>query len=100
VTNWEEAELADRRFHERLYSATNNRFFADLGRRVAMVRAENAWIKLKSKSFTPQKWTTYRHEHELIAFALHHRDAEQARALLKDHLLGVRKNAQSMMGDL
>jgi len=89
----QEAELADRAFHEGLYTATDNRFFIDLGQRISMVRSERAWMKLKEKSFTLEKWAVYWNEHRQIAMALHDRDAELAQSLLKAHLSGVRSAA-------
>ncbi|HEX4766626.1 MAG TPA: FCD domain-containing protein [Lichenihabitans sp.] len=89
----EEAELADRLFHEGLFMATGNRFFGDLGRRISSVRAETAWMKLKGNTFTPQKWRVYWTEHRSISSALNDRDAERAAALLRAHLTGVRDAA-------
>lgn len=89
----QDAEAADRAFHECLYTATCNRFFIDLGQRVSLVRTEKAWTKLKQKSFTPEKWAIYWGEHRQIAIALHDRDADLARALLSTHLTGVRRAA-------
>jgi DNA-binding FadR family transcriptional regulator len=94
VSRPEEAELADRQFHECLYIATANRFFSDLGRRVSSVRAEIAWMKLKEKNFTTQKWAVYWHEHRMISMALHERDAERAQTLLKAHLSGMHSAAK------
>src|SRR5437868_1365831 len=82
VATPQEAEAADRAFHECLYTATCNRFFVDLGQRVSLVRAERAWTKLKQKSFTPEKWAIYWGEHRQIAIALHDRDADLAQSLL------------------
>ncbi len=89
----EEAELADRLFHECLFVATGNRFFGDLGRRISAVRAETAWMKLKGNTFTLQKWRVYWTEHRSISSALNDRDAERAAALLRTHLTGVRDAA-------
>ncbi|TXH32908.1 MAG: FadR family transcriptional regulator [Rhodospirillaceae bacterium] len=87
------AEAADRAFHECLFAATGNRFFMDLGRRISAVRAERAWMKLKEKSFSPEKWAVYWNEHRSISRALNDRDADLARSLLKSHLSGVRTAA-------
>ncbi len=94
----QEAEMADRTFHDGLYAATDNRFFMDLGQRISMVRSERAWMKLKEKSFTPEKWEIYWNEHRRIAMALHDRDAELAQSLLKAHLSGVRSAATLFTG--
>jgi len=90
------AEAADRAFHECLFAATGNRFFMDLGRRISSVRAERAWMKLKEKSFTTEKWANYWSEHRSISIALNDRDADLARSLLKSHLSGV-KHAATLM---
>jgi DNA-binding FadR family transcriptional regulator len=100
VRSWRDAEAADRLFHETLYAATASSAFGQLGRMIASIRAEGAWMKLKEKSFTPEKWAVYQAEHERIADALHQRDAQLARERLRDHLVGVRKSAKSALGDL
>lgn len=100
VVSWRDAEAADRLFHEKLYAATANSAFQRLGRMIGSIRAESAWMKLKEKSFMPEKWAVYQAEHERIADALHQRDAQLARERLRDHLVGVRKSAKSALGDL
>ncbi|WP_170984287.1 FadR/GntR family transcriptional regulator [Rhodoligotrophos defluvii] len=100
ASSWQEAEQADRRFHELLYEATNNRLFRQLGRRVSSVRGEQAWMKLKERSYTPEKWAGYQSEHEEIAEALIHRDLVVARSRLRDHLTGVRSRTSIALGDV
>lgn len=96
VTDPQAAEAADRAFHECLFAATGNRLFIDLGRRISSIRAERAWMKLKEKSFTVEKWAVYWNEHRSISMALNDRDADLARTLLKSHLTGV-KSAATLM---
>lgn len=100
VDGWEAAEAADRAFHHHLYQATSNRMLQQVGRSIVAIRAEPGWTKLKQRGFSLQKWAVYQQEHEDIAEALGHRDAELARVRLKDHLLGVRSSAKSLLGDL
>ncbi|MGF7162423.1 DNA-binding FadR family transcriptional regulator [Rhodoligotrophos appendicifer] len=100
VTTWQQAEAADRLFHEKLYLATANRVFQNLGRTVSTIRGNGPWTKLKENGFSTQRWSIYQQEHEAIAQALLQRDARLARDILGDHLRGVRQTAKSMMGDL
>ena len=100
VAVWQDAEAADRLFHEKLYAATANSAFQQLGRLIASIRGDGAWMKLKEKSFSPHKWAVYQAEHAEIAAALAQRDAQIARERLRDHLIGVRQSAKSTLGDL
>lgn len=100
VAVWQDAEAADRLFHEKLYAATANSAFQQLGKLIASIRGEGAWLKLKEKSFSPRKWAIYQAEHDAIAAALAQRDAQTARERLRDHLIGVRQSAKSALGDL
>jgi len=96
VRVWQEAEDNDRRFHQALFGATGNRLFVDLGQRLARIRDSVSWLRLKEGSFALDRWATYVHEHETIVAALIDRNAEDARAALRQHLGGVRANAQAL----
>lgn len=100
VESWLDAEMADRNFHRFLYDMTGNRLFRSVGQEVSVTRAQAAWTRLKSSSFAVSKWVRYQQEHEAIANAIGHRDAERARLLLREHLVGVRQSALVTMGDL
>ncbi len=100
VKVWQDAEAADRLFHEKLYVATANSAFQRMGKLISSIRGEGAWMKLKEKTFSPHKWAIYQAEHEAIAAALAQRDAQTARERLRDHLIGVRQSAKSALGDL
>lgn len=100
VKRWREAEAADRQFHENLFRATNNSLFIQVAERVSQVRAEDAWMKIKERSFSCEQWPMYQREHEQIAEALSHRDAAQAGVALRDHLLGVRRHTKAAGGDI
>lgn len=100
VRQWQQAEEADRAFHQALFEATGNRIFSGLGQRVSRMRDSRSWMRLKEGSFSLEKWTVYHQEHEVIVAALIDRNAENARNALRRHLGGVRANAQMATADL
>jgi len=100
VRQWQQAEDADRAFHQALFDATGNRIFSDLGQRVSRMRDSRSWMRLKEGSFSLEKWTVYQQEHEVIIAALIDRNAENARNALRRHLGGVRANAQMATADV
>lgn len=97
---WQQAEAADRAFHQGLFDATGNRLFAELGQRLSDARESRSWLRLKEGSFSPEKWDVYHREHEVIVAALLDRNAEQARNALRRHLGGVRANARIAVWEL
>ena len=100
VQRWQEAEAADRSFHQGLFDATGNRLFAELGQRLGLARDGRSWQRLKEGSFSLEKWAVYHREHEGIVAALLDRNAENARNALRRHLGGVRANAQMASSDI
>jgi DNA-binding FadR family transcriptional regulator len=100
VDVWQEAEDIDRRFHLALFEATGNRFFVDLGERLARARDSRSWLRLKEGSFSLEKWASYQREHEVVVTALIDRNAEGAKTALRHHLGGVRANAQALTFEL
>jgi DNA-binding FadR family transcriptional regulator len=100
VQTWLAAEQADRLFHSLLFDCTGNQMFRILGRQISRARAQQAWMRLKSSSFTAEKWAFYQAEHETINEAIQRRDAERAAMLLRAHLVGVRRGANLPDGDI
>jgi len=100
VERWQEAEAADRAFHQALFDATGNRLFAELGQRLSGARESRSWLRLKEGSFSPDKWAVYHREHEVIVAALLDRNAENAKNALRRHLGGVRANARMAVWEL
>lgn len=100
VRRWQEAEDADRRFHQSIFDATGNRLFVELGQRLSAARDSRSWLRLKEGSFSLEKWAIYQQEHEIIVAALLDRNAETARQALRRHLGGVRSNAMAVTWEL
>mgnify|MGYP001263665888 CR=1 FL=1 len=100
VRHWQQAEEADRQFHQAIFDATGNCLFIDLGRRLSEARDSRSWLRLKEGSFSLEKWAVYQHEHEVVVAALQDRNAELARNALRRHLGGVRANAQMAAWEL
>ncbi|PTM40030.1 FCD domain-containing protein [Bosea sp. 124] len=100
ASRWQEAEAADRAFHQALFDATGNRLFSELGRRLSEARESRSWLRLKEGSFSLEKWAVYHREHEVIVAALFDRNAENAKNALRRHLGGVRANARMAVWEL
>lgn len=87
---WEQFEYWDHTFHRLLVSATHNRLFISLYDAVTLVRRNATWGKLKQQSTDPKRWQTYQADHRRIGEALRERDADTARAAIREHLMRVR----------
>lgn len=90
ASSWDEVERIDRDFHLMLYSATQNAMFIETGRRVARMRNNPAWLRLKAHRFNRERWLVFQREHEAILDALAMRDAQTVATLLRHHISGVR----------
>lgn len=90
ATSWDEVERIDRDFHLMLYSATQNAMFIESGRKVARMRNNPAWLRLKAHRFNRERWLVFQREHEAILDALAMRDAQTVADLLRHHISGVR----------
>lgn len=90
ATSWDEVERIDRDFHLLLYRATQNAMFIETGLRVARMRNNPAWLRLKANRFNRERWLVFQREHEAILDALAMRDAQTVAELLRHHISGVR----------
>ncbi len=87
-----EFEHWDGMLHVAIIGATKNRLLVDIYEAINDVRRQAEWGKLKERTVTVERRTTYQEQHRRIVAALHDRDPEQARAALRDHLVLVRSN--------
>ncbi len=86
ATTWDRCEAVDSAFHSRLFAATRNPVFEQIGRYLAASRSTPAWLGLKEQTFNIESWARYQAEHEAIAALLLRRDARGAREALRVHL--------------
>ncbi len=92
ATTLEDFEHWDAQLHEAIALAAHNSFIANVYRLMGEVRSTTEWGVLKRRSATPERRRAYQAEHRALVAALRERDAERARALCRQHLLGVRAN--------
>jgi DNA-binding FadR family transcriptional regulator len=86
ATSWDRCEAIDSAFHGRLFAATRNPVFEQIGRYMAASRCTPAWLGLKEQTFRLETWRRYQTEHEEIAALLLRRDGRGAREALRAHL--------------
>jgi DNA-binding FadR family transcriptional regulator len=85
-------EKWDGALHYAIAAATHNAFLLRLFNVVHAVRDEPLWGNVKRRSFTPARRRDYQRDHRRIVDALAQRDGEQARRLMREHILRVRGN--------
>ena len=84
--SWQSCEAIDSEFHARLYGATRNVVFQQIGRYMRAARKSQAWLSLKEQTFDAERWQRYQAEHEQIAEFLIRRDGRGARDAIRAHL--------------
>lgn len=77
---------ADGEFHARLAEATGNRLLTWIIAQVNLVRSRNEWTRMQHLTLEPSIIAEYNLQHRRIVEAIRARDAEQAAALMKQHL--------------
>jgi len=85
-----EFEQWDSRLHQAIVSAARNQLLSDLYEAIDGVRRSPEWGKLKERSLTAERRTTYLRQHRAIVDALRERDAERARNETRAHLVAVK----------
>jgi DNA-binding FadR family transcriptional regulator len=87
---WSECEEIDAEFHTRLFHATGNGVFVQLGTSMRQLRRTPAWLSLKESTFSLDRWQQYQAEHEIIIDHLIGRDSRASREALRLHFARVR----------
>jgi len=80
----------DAELHDAIAAATRNHTVIAMARALARVRLKAEWGKLKARSMTDEHRTTLQTQHRAIVCALCHRDRDEARHLLRAHIVYVR----------
>jgi DNA-binding FadR family transcriptional regulator len=80
----------DARLHDAIATATRNHTVVAMARALAQVRLNAEWGKLKARGMTAERKSALQEQHRAIVAALRQRDREEARALLRTHILYVR----------
>lgn len=83
-------EKWDARLHDAIAVSTRNHTVIAMARALARVRQRAEWGKLKARSMTPEHKSTLQAQHRGIVDAFRHRDREEARNLLRAHIVYVR----------
>jgi DNA-binding FadR family transcriptional regulator len=87
---WSQCEDVDAEFHTRLFGATGNSVFVQLGGWMRRMRKTPAWMSLKQQTFSLERWQQYQLEHEAIIDHLIGRDSRNSREALRLHFARVR----------
>lgn len=85
-----EFEVWDGKLHEVIIASAKNGLLTSLYEAINAARHQPEWMKLKLRTVTDQRRTTYQAQHQAIVEALNERDAVLAADLIRDHLLEVR----------
>ena len=92
AASFEEFEYWDGALHEALSQATHNAFFMLCLRNMSEARENGAWGRLKQQALTAERRSRYEEQHRGLVAALCARDEPVAAALIRDHLVEVRRN--------
>lgn len=87
-----EFEQWDAALHQAIADATHNSFVIRMLDNINAVREQAEWGKLKQRSLTPERRSSYQIEHKRLVEALKRRDSGEARHRLTEHLRQVRRN--------
>ncbi|MDB5805767.1 MAG: lutR 1 [Betaproteobacteria bacterium] len=87
-----EFEQWDAALHQAIADATHNSFVIRMLDNINAVRDQAEWGKLKQRSLTPERRSSYQIEHKRLVEALKRRDGGEARHRLTEHLRQVRRN--------
>jgi GntR family uxuAB operon transcriptional repressor len=87
---WSQCEEVDSEFHARLFAATGNGVFLQIGIAMRQMRKTAAWLSLKQQTFSLERWQQYQAEHETIIDYLIGRDSRNSRDALRHHFARVR----------
>jgi DNA-binding FadR family transcriptional regulator len=85
----EEFEHWDTQFHQRIFAATRNELLVSIHAILQVIRSRNAWIELKRKTFSEDRWRDYCTQHATVVAALNNRDAERAREAMRVHIAAI-----------
>jgi DNA-binding FadR family transcriptional regulator len=82
--------------HDAIAVATHNATVVAMARSLARVRLNAEWGQLKARAMTPEHKSALQQQHRAIVAAFRHRDRDEARRLLRTHIVYVRSY---MFGD-
>jgi DNA-binding FadR family transcriptional regulator len=85
----EEFEYWDTQLHQRIFAATRNELLVSIHAILQVIRSRNAWIELKRKTFSENRWRDYCAQHAKVIAALKNRDAERAREAMRVHIAAI-----------
>ncbi len=80
----------DALLHDAIAESTHNQTVLAMARSLARVRSNAEWGKLKARSMTPEHKNALQAQHRAIVAAFRQRDRDEARCLLRRHILYVR----------
>lgn len=90
--SFEVFEHWDGALHEAIAAATHNAFINSVFKLMNAARAQSSWGMLKRRSLTAERRLAYQQEHRDLVAALKDRNAAEATARARQHLLHVREN--------
>ena len=88
----EHPDTLDRDFHSAIANAAGNSVLARMATPLWDLMSQALWLRLKSRTWTPEQMIRLAREHERIYEAIHNRDAELASFEMESHLRRVRSD--------
>jgi DNA-binding FadR family transcriptional regulator len=85
-------DTLDREFHSAIAAAAANSVIARIATPLWDLMSQALWLKLKSRTWTPELMIRLAQEHERIYTAIHKRDPELASFEMQSHLRRVRSD--------
>jgi DNA-binding FadR family transcriptional regulator len=85
-------ETADNEFHRSIFISTRNEFLLGLHDMLLTIRSRAPMIEIRRRAFTEERRLAYCAQHSAIVDALSARDAAQAAAAMRAHLLARSRN--------
>jgi GntR family uxuAB operon transcriptional repressor len=84
--------VADEAFHLALAKATGNPLMAWIYGQINQIRGHDQWNQMKRKILDAEAIRIYNRQHRALVDAIRHRDAEQAVAIIIEHLDQARRH--------
>lgn len=80
-----EFERWDAALHRSIFEATKNQVLLRYCHEINAVRQTPAWLRLKQRSLTAERWDSYNRQHQELVAAIIARDPDEAQRLSLEH---------------
>jgi DNA-binding FadR family transcriptional regulator len=93
----EDYEPADTEFHRRIFMSTRNQFLHDLHDMLLVIRGREPMVEMRRRNFNEERRLAYSRQHGAVVEALIARDAHEAAAAMRAHLMA---RSRDLFGEL